>query len=587
MRKTPYIEEVPFSREGLDGFVANLEMRESADQAPDARYLLRYPTVYVINHEDNEKFSVYVGETTDIRQRTVQHLDFDPKHRDDWRAISDATKADMYVIGHELFNKSLTLDIENRLMLYLSGIEHVAELYNRRSNAQRDYYTQEECDRIFSSIWRGLRKRNKKLFPTEQIVRDSALFKASPFHKLSDEQLEAKRQIYNLINEALESDETGQLILVSGEAGAGKTVLLSSLFYELFQGESTDDEPFEFKDRDAYLFVNHDEQLTVYRQIASKLGLLKNGENRVSRPTTFIMNNDPDSKVDVILVDEAHLLWTQGKQSYRGKNQLEDLLDRSRVVVAVFDPNQIMATNQFWEEDRVRWLESRTTKRVVLENQMRIDASPETVTWIRNIVDNRTVGKLPPDETGYDLRVFDDASEMHRAITDHASSVEKGLSRLIATFDWSYSSTSSPTDDATWKVKAGTLELPWNGELKKTLSRAVKRSNNGKAWAEQSQTINEVGSTFTIQGFDLNYAGVIIGPSVKYRGGRVIFDPAASANKGATQRRTLADGTKVRVGEELIKNELNVLLTRGVHGLYIYAVDDELREALKGAVTGG
>ena len=46
---------------------------------------------------------------------------------------------------------------------------------------------------------------------------------------------------------------------------------------------------------------------------------------------------------------------------------------------------------------------------------------------------------------------------------------------------------------------------------------AEKRALKGLAWAEQPQTINEVGSTFTIQGFDLNYAGVILGPSVKYR----------------------------------------------------------------------
>lgn len=36
----------------------------------------------------------------------------------------------------------------------------------------------------------------------------------------------------------------------------------------------------------------------------------------------------------------------------------------------------------------------------------------------------------------------------------------------------------------------------------------------------------------------------------------------------------------------LLKNELNVLLTRGVNGLYIYAVDDQLREALKIAAKG-
>ncbi len=36
----------------------------------------------------------------------------------------------------------------------------------------------------------------------------------------------------------------------------------------------------------------------------------------------------------------------------------------------------------------------------------------------------------------------------------------------------------------------------------------------------------------------------------------------------------------------LLKNELNVLLTRGVNGLYIYAVDEQLREALKKASKG-
>ena len=35
-----------------------------------------------------------------------------------------------------------------------------------------------------------------------------------------------------------------------------------------------------------------------------------------------------------------------------------------------------------------------------------------------------------------------------------------------------------------------------------------------------------------------------------------------------------------KFGERLLKNELNVLLTRGVKGLYIYAVDPALQEEL-------
>lgn len=81
----------------------------------------------------------------------------------------------------------------------------------------------------------------------------------------------------------------------------------------------------------------------------------------------------------------------------------------------------------------------------------------------------------------------------------------------------------------------------------------------------------------------MNYSGVIIGPSVKYRDGKIVYDPSASANKNAVSNRTLSDGSKVKVYNQLLPNELNVLLTRGVNGLYIYAVDDELRKALLAA----
>jgi len=79
----------------------------------------------------------------------------------------------------------------------------------------------------------------------------------------------------------------------------------------------------------------------------------------------------------------------------------------------------------------------------------------------------------------------------------------------------------------------------------------------------------------------LNYAGVIIGPSVKYRNGRIVFDKSQSENSKAKQRRSLDSGLKIDVSEEMLNNELNVLLSRGVNGLYIYAVDDALRAALQ------
>ena len=96
------------------------------------------------------------------------------------------------------------------------------------------------------------------------------------------------------------------------------------------------------------------------------------------------------------------------------------------------------------------------------------------------------------------------------------------------------------------------------------------------------RTLNEVGSTYSIQGFDLNYVGVIIGPSVTYRNGEIVFDEKGSCNRYAVAKR---DGL-VSYAQSNLRNELNVLLKRGVHGLFIFAVDPELQAALKKAADG-
>ena len=68
-----------------------------------------------------------------------------------------------------------------------------------------------------------------------------------------------------------------------------------------------------------YMMVNHDEQFTVYSQLLQKLGLIEKFGEVVYKPTSFINRHSKENIIDVAFVDEAHLLLTQGKQSYRGK----------------------------------------------------------------------------------------------------------------------------------------------------------------------------------------------------------------------------------------------------------------------------
>ena len=576
--QSPIVREIDYTSNSLVKLKNQLSLNENKN---DLKFLFDYPVVYIVNDEKKNRFSVYIGETTDIIRRTSQHLidDIKKENRDDWRDFATSSTTKMFVIGHNHFNKSLTLDIENRLMLYLSSVDNVTRVQNRRGNPQNEYYTSDELDSIFSKIWRSLNKKNQFLFPAESIVRNSAIFKSSPFHKLTTEQIKAKNEIIFKITSALSKNEFETLILVKGEAGAGKTVLMSSLIDDLL---NSDDTEFIRENNTINLVVNHDDQLSVYKEIEKKLEW-KSGLNLdvTMKPTQFLNAlKKQDVDAGIVVIDEGHLLLTAKNQAYQGGNHLKDILSKSKVVVLVYDDNQIMNKSQIWVDDSFLTLQHHAKQSgnlIELNNQMRIKASESTVSWIRKIVDERIITKLRKDKN-YDIQIFNSPKELQDAIKLKDKNQHLGISRLIATYDWDYSSQSKPIDKDYWCVEIDDWSCPWNRELHRD------KKDSKLSWIEQPQTINEVGSTFTVQGFDLNYAGVIIGPSVKYRNGEIKFDISASKNKGAVQNRKLDNGEMRNFGVDLLKNELNVLLTRGVNGLYIYAVDEELQAALKEAI---
>lgn len=683
MAETPVVIKVAYRND--EGVVGQLVDEVSEDVAGheldgrDRRHLKRYPTVYIIRAKDAvrgrgghgsqaEELVVYVGETNSIERRTVEHYSDETSYKTEsnrrkWRVINHADDASMYVIAHSHFNKSLTLDLENTFMSYIlaSGAQRVS-LVNSRGNPQDDYYTRKELPRLTSQIWRKLNGDDPELFPAESIIRDSAIFKASPFHCLGPEQREAEGTILEQVKAALGSDAQpgGALILVEGVAGTGKTVLLSHLFYrlqnefaELGTRDYEEDESSAREKGSAVLLVNHNEQVTVYNSIMLRLGLQGKSGVVVMKPTEFINKHSepghgkgldrqdfPADPVDVALIDEAHLLLTAGNQSYRGsRNMLIDVMRRARVVVAVYDPNQVLRKEQeigremrdlLFPKGRFDGGKTVGLKRTVqigpadcrvtnimLEQQYRIDACEEIVAWIDDFAAGRGIGPIPKDSPAdghqpYEIKVFDSPFELQRAVEDKAitfdssgrmvDDTDHGLSRVLATYDWEYKDGKAPAEGETWNVEIvqegvgwvsadedpllderreelraqGRLfSMPWNYQLKHEPGEDVR----GKSWAEQDHTLGECGSTYTIQGFDLNFAGVIVGPSVEYRDGKVVFNKNKSKNSKAI------DGSDRP--EENLRNELNVLLKRGVHGLYIFAVDEGLRNHLKKMATEG
>ncbi len=578
----PIIKKIEDNEFSLSQF----EEQINACKDKNEKMIIRdYPTVYIHTWENKGIYEVYVGETNDIFRRTRQHYE-DSRFAENWQYNLKLSDNSLYVIGHEHFNKSLTLDIENKLRDYLTGVDSVRRVHNIKANPQNQYYPANEFDQIFHKIWKNLTKYNNKLFPLESEVINSAIFKASPLHKLTRDQQRAKELIISKIIEASITRKSGKLIFVEGGTGTGKTVLNSSTFYELCCMNETsieDDSKPKIKELKCCLIVNHKEQENLYRQIFKKFGI---EDNTLYSPIKFINKHDINSPIDVAFIDEAHLLLTQGKQSYKGKNQLQDIMNRARVTVVMFDMSQILTVEQYWEYElleKYKNMARENNNYIVLTEQLRIQANKDVIQWIENFTKNGIVTKLPNNLENYDIKVFDTPKLLEDMIKQKAKDKNSKLSRLVATYDWKYSSLYT-NNEQYWEVTIGKWHKPWNYEMARKFNRNEKKKIKDKAWDEQEHTIDEIGSTFTIQGFDLNYVGVIIGPSVKYRNNRIVYCPEFSWNRRAVIKRRMSDGTYKEFGEQLIKNQLRVLMTRGVNGLYIYACDEELREHLKKCV---
>ena len=368
----PIIRKIKDNETALAEFEKEIKINEAEDTKD---IIMNFPTVYIHNWPETNKYDVYVGESNNIFARTRQHYQSRIKH-ETWQYRMMKTDASLYIIGHEHFNKSMTLDVENRLMHYLMSVDKVHQVHNGRGNPQKHYYPSAEFEEIFRKIWTELHESDEELFPDENIVKDSAIYKASPLHKLTDEQENAKIQILECIDLARQKHEK-QIIFIDGEAGTGKTVLNSNIFYELYCQEEEKDNA-EFK---CCMVVNHDEQVKVYSDIAKKLGITEKYGEVVSKASTFLNRHKDLDSVDVVFIDEAHLL---------SKDKIERLLELSKEQPVIFssDSEDVISSEEM-DKENIKKLENQTDIKVFrLTNRIRTNA--ELSTFIQNMM------HLPP-----------------------------------------------------------------------------------------------------------------------------------------------------------------------------------------------
>ena len=545
-----------------------------------------WPVVYLINNKNE----LYVGETTSAGGRFYQHLN-NPERKN---------LKKIRIVFDDQFNKSAILDIEQTLIqMFLADQKFVLQNRNGGQSCKHDYYQRALYQRKVDDIWNEL---NQALLTNHNAstIRNSNLFKYSPFNTLTPEQEQVSQDILLNAIDCLESGETGTSVL-SGKAGTGKSRVLIHMMYTLMSAMSV-----TYNDED----LTPDEQLELGARISlsNKIRdyVKRHGDLKIAfvvpmtsirktfkavfsaskgtglKPSMVIGPQEVLKKdYDIVFVDEAHrLARRKGITSFKsfddackklGLNKTEashlDMIQRkSQYSVLVYDGCQTIKAADLTSEqfDASLAVRDRTPHIVALKTQMRCEGGHTYVEYLDNIFSVSQTETLQMDN--YDFKIWGDPNAMIKDIRDKEQDI--ALCRVVAGYSWKWKS--KKCKSIAEAVSKGVEDINLDGK------KYVWNMSN-QEWILRDGAVNEIGCVHTTQGYDLNYVAVIFGHEIDYddESQSIVID------------RSKFYDSKVKTGvddetlKQYIINSYKVMMTRGIKGCHVYACNPRLQNYLK------
>ena len=209
-------------------------------------------------------------------------------------------------------------------------------------------------------------------------------------------------------------------------------------------------------------------------------------------------------------------------------------------------------------------------EKIDLDAQFRCGGSEEYLIWVK-----RLLGLLPggpiewAGDPHFDVEVAESPWELEAYLS---TKLEGGYSaRIAAGYCWPWS---DPRKDGSLipDVQLGDWSRPWN--LKG--DRSVGGAPAAALWASDPAGFGQVGCVYTAQGFEYDYAGVILGPDLVWRDNRWVSVRAANRDPDFKNRTKVSDVDFDR----LVRNVYKVLLTRGMRGVMLHSTDSETQARL-------
>jgi DUF2075 family protein len=422
-----------------------------------------------------------------------------------------------------------------------------------------------------------IRPSKKLLNEVTAMVEDG---NTSAFSLLED-QIVARNIILDKIRPMLHASNgefRKSVIIVKGGPGTGKTVIALHILAEL-----------------AKLSKNgHGFNV----QYATKSKPLLEGVRHQVRPSTRILFQNvtsyvpasaEENSVDVLLVDEAHRIQKNANNQYTKPEkrtnlpQIDTIVRSSKVTVFFIDDRQAIrgveiGSSELIKEAAERW--GAQVEECELKSQFRCNGSDNYMDWMEQVLYNKPITSVFQTED-FDLRIFDNPKEMYEKLVEQ-NKVPGQTARVMAGFCWPWS-TDVVEGDLVKDVKIGDFAMPWETSDRVPYQQLTKKYPKWYEWAYKPLGIEQVGCIYTAQGFEFDYAGVIIGGDLKYNRLLKLIETDKAACKDPVLRRNVSEANMTF--DDYVRNIYRVLMSRGMKGCYLYIVDVPLREYFKGLLN--
>lgn len=525
---------------------------------------LNWPIVYILTNEELKE--AYIGETTDVVSRMKAHLNTRDKNK-----LSNFT-----FIYSSIFNKSATLDLESFLIKYIAGDGNFILQNGNLGLSKHKYYQQKDVyHNIFGNIWKKLQERNIVKKSVSEI-NNSDLFKYSPYKNLSEEQINGLKTILHCI-----LDPNSKISVIQGGAGTGKTILAIFLFKllktdinELNKSELNivDEEIFDLVKRIKKQKNDLDMRLVIPMQSFRKT--ISNVFKQIKGLKSEMVispSKVAEKKYDLLIVDEGHRLRkyknlasyfhvfkkTSQSLGFSETNctELDWVEKQAKKSVIFYDNAQSIKPSDADRSVFDELMKKKGTRVEALRTQFRVKGGREYIEFIDQLFSNQKyINKY--SKYKYDFKLYDDLGLMVKDIK--LKEQEVGLSRLIAGYAWKWVSKNDKTKK---DIKIGDIELQWN--------------TTDVDWVNSKNAINEVGCIHTTQGYDLNYAGVIIGPELDYDFVNQNFIVFRERYEDKNGKNSIADIDELK---QYILNIYQTLLKRAILGTYVFIYNKNLKK---------